>query len=119
MFSKLFPMNEQLWNNQDEKGFRSRVIAYSPECMLMEWLFHPAGYVIPLHDHYHVQFSYVTKGSALVTLADGSEYLARVGDAVVFAPNEAHKVVTQEPDTVIMDVFLPLRLDHLNNHHPL
>jgi quercetin dioxygenase-like cupin family protein len=116
MFSKLFPAGEQLWKNQDDKGIRSRIIAYTPECLIMEWCFHNKGHVVPKHEHYHVQFSYIVKGSAVVTLADGSENLLRTGDAVSFAPNEFHKLVTQEPDTVVMDVFLPLRLDHLEAH---
>ena len=74
------------------------------------------GHVIPLHDHYHVQMSYILKGSAKITLADGTEKLCKAGDAAAFAPNEAHSVITAEPDTVIMDVFTPLRLDHLANH---
>ena len=119
MYSKLFPYEEQAWNLQDEKGFRSRVIAYSPEMLMMEWHFFRAGHVIPLHEHYHVQMSYVLKGSARVIMADGSEKLCTAGDAVSFAPNEAHSVVTAEADTVIMDVFAPLRLDHLANHKSL
>ena len=114
MYSKLFPLEEQRWNEQEL--FRSRVIAYSPEVMMMEWTFFNAGHVIPLHDHYHVQMSYIVKGSAKVIMADGTEKLCKAGDAASFAPNEAHSVITAEPDTVIMDVFAPLRLDHLENH---
>ena len=114
MYSKLFPLEEQRWNEQEL--FRSRVIAYSPEVMMMEWTFFNAGHVIPLHDHYHVQMSYIVKGSAKVITADGTEKLCKAGDAAAFAPNEAHSVITAEPDTVIMDVFAPLRLDHLGNH---
>ena len=117
MFSKFFPSEEQLKNFQDEKGFRSRILAYTPEVMMMEWHFLDKGYVIPLHDHYHVQVSYVCEGSAKAILADGTEKLCKAGDAVAFAPNEAHSVITQEPDTVIIDVFAPIRLDHLENHH--
>ena len=114
MFSKLFPGDEQLWNRKET--FESRIIAYTPEVMMMEWTFPNAGHVIPLHDHYHVQMSYILKGSAKITLADGTEKLCKAGDAVAFAPNEAHSVITAEPDTVIMDVFTPIRLDHLANH---
>ncbi len=119
MYSKLFPYEEQLWNRQEEKGFCSRVIAYCPESLMMEWRFFRAGHVIPLHEHYHVQMSYVIRGSARVILADGSERLCRAGDAVSFAPNEAHSVITAEPDTVILDIFAPLRLDHLASHRAL
>ncbi|MBO7373375.1 MAG: cupin domain-containing protein [Oscillospiraceae bacterium] len=117
MFSKLFPADEQPQNIQDEKGFRSRVLAYTPELMMMEWSFPNAGYVVPMHEHYHVQLSYIVRGAAKVILADGSEKLCKAGDAAAFAPNEAHSVVVAEPDTVVIDVFNPVRLDHLANHH--
>ena len=116
MYSKLFPAEEQLWNVQDDKGVRSRILAYSPELMLMDWQFSHVGHVIPLHEHYHVQLSYILKGAAKLILADGTEKLCRAGDAVAFAPNEAHSVIIAEPDTVILDVFNPIRLDHLANH---
>ena len=83
---------------------------------MMEWSFPKAGHVIPLHEHYHVQMSYILKGAAKVILADGTETLCKAGDAAAFSPNEAHSVITAEPDTVIMDVFTPIRLDHLANH---
>ena len=114
MFSKLFPAEEQLQNVQEE--VRSRILAYTPEILMMEWTFFKEGYVIPLHEHYHVQLSYIVKGSAKVILMDGSEKLCRAGDAAAFAPNEAHSVITAEPDTVIIDVFDPVRLDHLEKH---
>ena len=116
MFSKLFPVEEQPQNIQDEKGFRSRILAYTPEVMMMEWHFFHANHVIPLHEHYHVQLSYITQGSAIIILSDGTEKQCKTGDAVSFAPNEAHSVITSEPDTKIIDVFTPLRLDHLANH---
>ena len=116
MFSKLLPAEEQLQNIQDEKGFRSRILAYTPEILMMEWHFLNEGYVVPLHEHYHVQISYIVKGSAKVILHDGSERLCNAGDAAAFAPNEAHSVITAEPDTLIIDVFDPVRLDHLANH---
>ncbi len=117
MFSRLFPTEEQLQNIQTEQGFESRIIAYTPEVMMMEWHFIDCGHVVPLHDHYHVQLSYIIKGSAKIILADGSEKLCKAGDAAAFAPNEAHSVITAEADTVIIDVFTPVRLDHLANHH--
>ncbi|MBO7727864.1 MAG: AraC family ligand binding domain-containing protein [Oscillospiraceae bacterium] len=116
MFSKLFPVEEQPKNIQDEKGFRSRILAYTPETMMMEWHFFHANHVIPLHDHYHVQLSYIIQGSAKIILADGTERNCKAGDAVAFAPQEAHSVITSEPDTIIIDVFSPMRLDHLANH---
>ena len=119
MFSKAFPYEEQIWNIQDEQGFRSRIIAYTPELLLMEWHFFNEGYVIPWHNHYHTQISYIVKGSAKVVFDDGSEKMCKAGEAVSFSPNENHSVVTMEPDTVIMDAFNPVRLDHIENHKKL
>ena len=114
MFSKLFPKEMQPKNKQET--FESRLVAYTPEAMMMEWHFYNKGHVIAPHDHYHAQLSYVAKGSARIILADGSEKLCTPGDAAAFAPSETHSVITEEPDTVIIDVFAPIRLDHLNNH---
>ena len=114
MFSKFFASDTQPVNKQE--SFCSKILACTPEVMLMEWHFDNAGHVIPLHEHYHVQLSYVKQGSVITTLCDGTEKLCRAGDAVAFAPNEAHSVVTAEPDTVVLDVFSPIRLDHLENH---
>ena len=116
MYSKFYPYDEQRWNIQCEKGVQSRVIAYSPEIMMMEWRFFKEGYIVPMHAHYHAQISYLARGSAKVTLADGNIKHCKSGDAVSFAPNEAHSVVIAEPDTVIIDIFAPVRLDHLENH---
>ena len=116
MYSQFFPKNEQPQNVQEEQGFKSRILAYEPELLMMEWQFFHAGHVIPLHDHYHAQISYIVSGAAKVTLADGTEQLCKPGDAAAFAPHEAHSVVTAEDNTVIIDVFNPIRLDHLANH---
>ncbi len=114
MFSKAFTEKDQLWNTTED--LESRIICYGPEVMLMEWHFFKEGYVIPLHDHYHTQVSYVTKGSVRGIMADGSEQILKAGEAVYFAPNEVHSVITLEPDTFVMDVFNPVRLDHLEKH---
>ena len=114
MYSKLFPYEEQTWNCQEK--FRSRMIAYGPEINVMEWTFFETGHVVPMHEHYHVQVTYIVKGGAKLILHDGSEKVTKAGDAVYFAPNELHSVVTTEPNTVIIDVFTPIRLDHVANH---
>ena len=116
MFSKFFAYEEQLRNYNEDTGIQSRVISSSPELMLMEWRFPKKGSVTPMHDHYHVQMTYFVKGSVEITFADGSKKIAHAGDAVSFAPGEEHGVVTLEPDTIAIDAFAPLRLDHLEKH---
>ena len=117
MFTKVFDYENQKWNMSDT--FRSRTIAYTPELYVMEWQFYKEGYVIPMHDHYHTQICYLRKGHAKVILADGTECIAHAGDAIAFGPNEAHSVITLEDNVVLMDIFNPMRVDHLENHKKL
>ena len=119
MFSQFFPYDEQTWNIQEEKGFTSRILAYTPEVLMMEWLFINEGFVVPMHEHYHTQITHIRTGSAKVVMADGTEKILKAGDAVAFAPNEGHSVTMLEANTTIIDVFSPVRLDHLANHKPL
>ena len=35
MYSKLFPKEEQLQNAQEEQGVQSRILAYTPELLIM------------------------------------------------------------------------------------
>ena len=51
-----------------------------------------------------------------MTLPDGSVREFHAGDALCFAPNEEHGLVILEDDTVAMDVFSPMRADHLARH---
>ena len=44
MYSKLFPAEEQLRNEQE--AFSSRIISYTSEVMLMEWRFYNAGHAM-------------------------------------------------------------------------
>ena len=115
MFSKSFHIEQQPIN--ETEAYTSRVLAYGPGLLMMEWSFEKAGAVTPMHDHYHEQLTHVVKGSVKITLADDSEEVFTAGEAVYFAPYEKHAVVTLEDNTVVVDVFNPLRLDHLEKHH--
>ncbi len=116
MESRPFAAEDQRWHFNEEDDVKSRVIAWSDQIMLMEWTFGRKGTVLPLHSHMHEQISYVVKGSMEVTHADGSVKVYRQGDAVYFAPDEIHGLTVLEDCTIAMDVFSPLREDHLARH---
>ena len=115
MYSKGFHLEQQPVNEGD--NFTSRILSYGPGLLVMEWHFPQKGAVTPMHSHYHEQITYIIKGSTEVELADGSKEIYKAGESVYFAPDEDHALVTQEDDTVCIDAFTPVRLDHLERHH--
>ncbi len=115
MFSQIFHSTEQPQNAGE--GFTSRILAYGPGLLVMEWHFEKAGSITPMHSHYHEQVTYVIKGSTKLSFPGGREDVLQAGDSVYFAPNEEHALVTMEDDCVIIDAFTPIRVDHLERHH--
>lgn len=111
MFSKFFPMETQKLGENAAFQSKSRVIAYGPGVMLREECF-PAGMLLPRHNHYHEQISYIASGKIKCTLDDGSEKIISAGEAVYFAPYEYHTLEIIE-DTAVIDAFTPIRIDHL------
>ena len=116
METKIFDKQHQPVRHNAEDGVDSVILAYSDNLMWMKWNFAHRGSVIPMHRHEHEQLTTILKGSMRVTLADGSVHDFREGDALRFAPNEEHGLLILEDDTVAMDVFSPMRVDHLASH---
>ena len=65
--------------------------------------------VVP-HTHVHEQISMVQKG-ALKFVVEGKEQIVRAGEMLAFAPNVSHGVIETIEDTVVLDVFSPMRDD--------
>ena len=114
MFTQVFHIPDQPRNAGE--GFTSRILAYGPGLLVMEWHFEKAGSVTPMHSHYHEQVTHVVKGSTKLSFPDGREDVLKAGESVYFAPNEEHALVTMEDDCVIIDAFTPIRIDHLERH---
>ena len=116
MFTTGFHLDEQLWNRNEREGVYSHILACGPGLLVMEWRFAHSGSVTPVHSHHHEQVTYVKQGATEVTFADGSRQIYQAGEAIYFAPNEEHGLVTLCDDTVCIDAFSPVRLDHLSRH---
>jgi quercetin dioxygenase-like cupin family protein len=67
--------------------------------------------VVPEHHHVHEQVATVERG-ALKFFIDGKEEIIRAGESIAIPPNMPHSVEALE-DTVVVDVFSPLRDDWL------
>lgn len=91
-------------------GVKRKVLPFDDNLMLVKVAFEQDA-VGTIHNHPHLQLSYVAKGSFEVTMGDDKKILNE-GD-VFFAPsNIFHGVVCLE-DGLLIDIFNPHREDFL------
>ncbi|MBB6240411.1 quercetin dioxygenase-like cupin family protein [Pedobacter sp. AK013] len=91
-------------------GVKRKIMAYDEQLMLVKVSFEK-GAIGTIHNHPHLQMSYVANGSFEVSMGNDKQIL-NVGD-VFFAPsNVFHGVVCLEAGLLI-DIFNPHREDFL------
>lgn len=91
-------------------GNRRRVILFTPELMQVEFAFDKDA-VGAMHNHPHVQASYVAEGVFEVTIGDRIETI-RAGGSFIVPSGLMHGVKALEPGRLI-DSFTPHRADFL------
>ena len=89
-------------------GVSRKVLAYTPEIMMVEVRFEKGG-VGAMHTHPHVQSTYVKSGAFRFTI-DGEDVVVREGDTIAFPSNIPHGTVCLEAG-ILVDVFTPMRAD--------
>jgi quercetin dioxygenase-like cupin family protein len=92
------------------QGVIRRVVADSPELMVVEFAFGPGGEGLP-HSHPHVQATFVQSGRFAFTLA-GETFEVGPGDSFVIPSGATHGCRAIEPG-VLIDTFTPRREDFL------
>lgn len=88
-----------------------QVLSDHPDLMVVAFRFAAEGAVGALHNHPHVQSTYVESGSFRFTLGD-EERVVRQGDSFVIPSGQTHGCVCLEPGTLV-DCFTPRRDDFL------
>lgn len=88
-----------------------QVLADHAELMVVAFNFEKTGAVGALHDHPHVQSTFVSSGRFRFTLGD-EEREVGPGDSFVIPSGQTHGCVCLEPGTLI-DSFTPRRDDFL------
>lgn len=91
-------------------GIQRQMFGYDDTIMLVKAKFEK-GAVGVLHQHPHVQVTYVESGVFEMSI-DGVKKIIRKGDGYYVAPNLIHGCVCLEPGLLI-DVFSPNREDFL------
>ena len=90
-----------------------KILANSGGLMMVEVAFHKKSDDPGLHSHPHEQIAYVTKGR-FEFLIDGKENVfLEEGDSIYFEPNVVHGGKPLEDNSVLLDVFTPIREDFL------
>jgi quercetin dioxygenase-like cupin family protein len=80
------------------------------ETMTMAWITLTKGAVVPRHDHPNEQIATVLEGRLRFLIGDDEELVVSAGESVPLAANVPHEVEALE-DTVVLDVFSPVRED--------
>lgn len=93
-----------------DPGVTRQILADSPELMVVAFRFEEGGQGA-LHNHPHVQSTYVEKGRFRFSVA-GEEREVGPGDSFVIPSNAIHGCVCLEAGTLI-DCFTPRRDDFL------
>lgn len=97
------------WTELGE-GNRRRVLLHTDELMVVEFAFEQNG-IGAMHNHPHVQASYVAEGRFEVTVGDRTETLA-AGDSFIVPSNIMHGVRALTAGRLV-DSFTPHRADFL------
>ncbi|WP_299655745.1 cupin domain-containing protein [uncultured Tateyamaria sp.] len=88
-----------------------QVLADDPALMVVVFRFDAEGAVGDLHNHPHVQSTYVEKGRFRFTIGDETREVGP-GDSFVIPSDVTHGCICLEPGTLI-DCFTPRREDFL------
>ncbi|MBN9672205.1 cupin domain-containing protein [Roseibium aggregatum] len=105
MYVKTFPEVDA------DPGIRRQVLSETPELMVVAFRFREEGAEGRLHNHPHIQSTYVESGRFRFTVG-GEEFEVGPGDSFVIPSEAMHGCVCLRPGTLI-DTFTPRRDDFL------
>lgn len=107
----MFVLNDLTPGKQLEEKVSRKVLGCGGSLLMAEVSFKEGGIGEPHSHEEHEQVSYIVKGSFLVTVGEETKVL-KEGDSFYAAKNVLHGVVALE-DSIILDVFTPIREDFL------
>jgi len=101
----------------EEKGFvqmvpgaKRKTLAHGNKTLLIEVLL-DKGCFLPEHSHPHEQTGYMVSGTAIFNI-DGQETEVKTGDSWSIPGDAIHSVKVVD-DSVIVEVFSPVREDYM------
>lgn len=108
--SNTFIFNQEISAVEMLPGITRKTLSYSENMMVCE--VHLAkGALLPSHHHIHEQSSNIITGSVRYTVGS-EERIVGAGDSVMIAADVPHAVEALE-DTLVIDVFSPMRPEYI------
>lgn len=92
-----------------ESGVVRTIKGYIDDLMVVEQVCQK-GQSGPLHTHPHRQCTYIIKGSFEANL-NGEKKILSAGECVYVEANVPHNMITLEDDSLMIDIFTPMRED--------
>jgi quercetin dioxygenase-like cupin family protein len=108
--TNVFIKNETLQWEEVDKGVSRTILAFDPALMLVKVKFEKEA-IGALHQHMHVQISYVESGVFEVEI-EGVKTTLQQGDTFFVPSNLWHGVVCKQAG-VLIDSFSPMRQDFI------
>lgn len=108
--SNIFLFQKDIETETVGKGVTRQILGYNKELMLVKVLFNQ-GSVGEIHNHMHVQSSYIESGKFEVSINNEKRILV-TGDAFFVPSDIPHGVICLEAG-VIIDTFNPARKDFI------
>jgi quercetin dioxygenase-like cupin family protein len=93
-------------------GLYRKIVAYTDDLMAVLVKFDKGAIGAPHSHEIHDQIGYVAEGSFEAEI-DGVKKVLKKGDAYFAAKNVMHGAVALEQDSVLVDIFNPVRQDFL------
>jgi quercetin dioxygenase-like cupin family protein len=108
--SPIFGLNAATPAVEPAPGVLRRTLVWGERMLFVEFTV-PKGAGVPRHDHPHEQVGYIVSGRMELTIGDEVRVIGP-GDAYLMPSNVPHHTRALE-DTVVVDVFSPVREDYL------
>ncbi|HUT66340.1 MAG TPA: cupin domain-containing protein [Spirochaetota bacterium] len=91
------------------EGLQRQTLVHGERTHLVKFML-GKGSIVPLHNHLHEQTGHLLSGSMRLTI-DGKKYDLEEGDSWCVGGDIPHEAEVME-DTVIIEVFSPVREDY-------
>ncbi|GAA0178916.1 cupin domain-containing protein [Clostridium sediminicola] len=115
MGEQYFFHNKDIELEKVEDKIERKIVAHGGDMMIVEVHFQK-GAIGAMHEHFHEQVTYCTKGKLEFTVGEETTIIG-AGDSVYMPPNLVHGAKILEDDTVLLDIFTPQRKDFLGKNN--
>ncbi|WP_421835088.1 cupin domain-containing protein [Neptunomonas phycophila] len=109
--SPFFNSQQHTWDDLGD-GIKRKIVGYTDSLMAVHVCFEKGAIGTPHAHEIHDQIGYVVAGSFEAEV-NGQKQILKAGDAYIAHKHFIHGAVALEDNSILLDVFSPLREDFL------